>query len=277
MRWILLALVIALSACTKKKAGQACERGHCSDGLICDAPAPVVCRTCADSYRCQRDGLCAYRDGSCYARNEQDCKASSHCTKQGYCSFVPKDGTCVNERGVTHWDGDHEGGCPCGCDHSEEMIASLHEQTDQEALGAARRSITTIGEREQAGYITEAMVTHRLRLRQLEAELSPNPLALSPAPHVERRRAARGRLPLVAAGELSVRQELLVFGDTTERVNGRDKDLTACFRWWLSIENTGPVKATLAMPVVLGSRSLELGGAVANTKVVALGRWDAAR
>ena len=251
-------LAMVLLGCSKKKAGEACERGKCADGLICDGPAPVVCRTCQDSQRCERDGLCEYRDGSCWARGEADCKASSHCQRMGYCTFAPKDGTCVNERGVTHWDDadNKEGGCPCGCDHSEDMLASLAAEPTPEALEQTRRSLHVIGERERAGYITDAMVAHRLRLRALERRLAPEGPFVALAPLLTGTARHDQIAPVLVSEGLRLRSELLLFGATTERVNGRDKSLPACFHLWLGLDNDASEDQRLSLPSL---RAAEVG------------------
>src|SRR5512134_492570 len=64
-----------------------------------------------------------------------------------------------------------EGGCPCGCDRSETMAAELRTGKADDASSAIERSLATISEREAAGYITERMVLHRLRLLDLEREM----------------------------------------------------------------------------------------------------------
>src|SRR5262245_7787279 len=70
-----------------------------------------------------------------------------------------------------------EGGCPCQCDRSEDMAAELRARPGSEALAAIDKSLRTIAEREAAGYVTEAMIEHRLRLldvdRELESVASP--------------------------------------------------------------------------------------------------------
>jgi hypothetical protein len=252
--WGWLAAALLVCGCGKD-AGEPCKRGECKDGLVCDGPGDDVCRTCKESVRCTDDGLCEYRDEGCWATAEAHCKASWYCKERGYCTLAAKKGTCVNDGGTTRWSDNKEGGCPCGCDRSEKMVAELAAQGDAKALATARRSLAAIGEREHAGYITEAMVQHRLRLRALEARLDPadevfRPALSSPA---RARRDARAKLPAITADELVISQELLVFGATTERVNGRDKDLRPCFTLWLSLRNTGDERRTLAQPELSGS------------------------
>ena len=137
------------------------------------------------------------------------------------------------------------GGCPCGCDHSEAMAAELRLLGGAPALARIESSIHTIGEREDAGYITEAMVRHRLRLLGLRGELEPGaerayarPIG-SPLPSGS---------PARAGQDTSVRAQLIVHGDTVEQVNGRQKPLKACFLLRMEIENTAPTGITVAAP-----------------------------
>src|SRR5262249_29680367 len=63
------------------------------------------------------------------------------------------------------------GGCPCGCDRSVSMVAELRDEGGPEAIRSIDDSLRTIAEREDAGYITERMVQHRLRLLGLAKDL----------------------------------------------------------------------------------------------------------
>ena len=153
-----------------------------------------------------------------------------------------------------------EGGCPCGCDHSEAMITELDGAPTEVALKEARSSITVIGEREQAGYITEAMVEHRLRLRELEKTRSAGTdrLTVPISPRVETLRAARSSLPEKQMAGLSVREQLIVYGATVETVRGRPKQLLPCFRLWLSVENTSAERRVVTRPELRGEAGFDV-------------------
>jgi hypothetical protein len=113
-------------------------------------------------------------------------------------------------------------GCPCGCDRSAAMTAELRERGGDAAQGAILATLKTIAEREDAGYITEAMLEHRLRLLDLRAELDPagSVTTLGPrdrgVPPAEPRR--HGELPMAQDTALRVTAELLAHGETTELV-----------------------------------------------------------
>lgn len=137
-----------------------------------------------------------------------------------------------------------EGGCPCGCDKSEAMVASLELAGDDTARGAVAFALDTIAEREDAGYITEAMVEHRLRLRSTRPEVT------SPA--------HGSRPPGTTAENASVRlgTELIVHGETTERIHGRDKLLRSCFLLRMEIENRSDEDQSFEPPVIEANMSL---------------------
>jgi len=208
----LLAAVMGLgsvSAC-KKNSGESCDPPamECAKGLGCVGSPP----------RCQ------------------DCKQTDRCKERGECFAV--DGVCGPDPD------DHKEGCPCGCDRSEAMNAELEAKPPDIALEAIALSLRTIAKREAAGYITEAMVQHRLRLVELSKRLGG---ADSP----RRDEVAAGRAwPASADGTLRVRQDLIVHGRTIERIDGRDKVLRACFRWWLEIENLTDAPLTLEQPKI---------------------------
>ena len=112
-------------------------------------------------------------------------------------------------------------GCPCGCDHSEAMVKELAAIGPDERRRRIDRSLAQIAEREGAGYITEDMVRHRLRLSSLRSSLkapgeptpaAPRPLALTPT---------CGRDVCVAA-------ELVAHADNHVVIRDRPKHLRAC-------------------------------------------------
>lgn len=138
------------------------------------------------------------------------------------------------------------GGCPCGCDHSEEMTDELRALGGAGALATLDASLRTIGEREDAGYVTERMVKHRLRLLGLKKELGHGATYLrSPVPPVRAGAA-------VDAGGAKVRAELVLHGDSVEVVNGKEKPLDACFVVRLELESAGG-RVTLQAPTLEAS------------------------
>jgi hypothetical protein len=151
--------------------------------------------------------------------------------------------------------GEQRLGCPCGCDRSEAMTAELRERGGDTALGAILATLKTIAEREDAGYITEAMLEHRLRLLDLRAEIDPasSVATLGPrdrgVPPAEPRR--HGELPMAQDGALRVTAELNAHGETTEVVDGREKLLRASFVLRLELENRGGERVRLGPPAIL--------------------------
>jgi hypothetical protein len=139
------------------------------------------------------------------------------------------------------------GGCPCGCDRSERLLAQLRAQGGPEALGAVDFSLRTIAAREEGGYITERMVQHRLRLLGLDAEiggpgLSPERCA---SPH-----SLPAGAPSASNDTTSVRLELIVHSEGTEIVNGEEKLLKACFLLRMQIANLGDDAITVRPPAL---------------------------
>lgn len=149
-----------------------------------------------------------------------------------------------------------EEGCPCGCDHSEEMTAELRARGGEAALQTIDDTLGIIAEREDAGYITEAQIEHRLRLLELQRELGGSSLRASAGRLLPRTivgEATREALAPVADATLRVRTDLYVHGQSTEIVHGREKVLRASFRLWLQVENLGTTAITLAVPTLSAS------------------------
>ncbi|MBL8739866.1 MAG: hypothetical protein JNK04_02195 [Myxococcales bacterium] len=184
-------LLIGSAACAKHDPCGADERpckedGRCTlEGKSCVATDESIC---SSSEYCKWEGRCHLRQGKCVAIENADCKKSTACSQGGRCA-VDADGFCIVgsrkdcENRVECYGGrcdvrnggcvvvreapnvdDQEGGCPCGCDHSEQMASELMEASTGDAETAIEQSLHTIAEREDAGYITWAMVTHRRRL-----------------------------------------------------------------------------------------------------------------
>jgi Zn-finger nucleic acid-binding protein len=133
-------------------------------------------------------------------------------------------------------------GCPCGCDRSAKMAADLRE-AHEAAPAAIEKSLVTIGERENVGYITERMVQHRLRLLDLAEELHVDTSSALARVSGSRDRC---RVATVEDGTLRVCPELIVHGERTEIVDSHDKLIESCFRLWLEIENLTGEARTLA-------------------------------
>jgi hypothetical protein len=170
------------------------------------------------------------------------------------------------------YDASEEGeGCPCGCDHSEAMVAVLRDEEETPALGTIEETLTIIAKREDAGYITEAMVQHRLRMLALKASLAPASRRETPAEDdrgvpLPAPGRARRMSPAVEDDGLFARCEMTAHGEATEVVRGREKRLRPSFRVGLELENTRGAAITLDAPVVEGregfpvSRWYLLGG-----------------
>jgi hypothetical protein len=139
------------------------------------------------------------------------------------------------------------GGCPCRCDQSEQMVDDLRSEGRPEAIAAIESSLRTIGEREDAGYITDRMVQHRLRLVAYGEELGrkgPSRFTVFPAVHG----VVAGRS---GAGLMVVAQPFM-HGESTEIVNGKEKPLRTSFVVRLSLENGG-ADVELARPTLESS------------------------
>lgn len=142
------------------------------------------------------------------------------------------------------------GGCPCGCDHSEGMAAELRSEPRDVALASIDDSLRTIGDREDAGYITERMIEHRLRLLDLGRELRrTSGVRFTKVPTI--------RAPIAGkANDVNVLADLLVHGDTVEIIHGREKPLRASFVLRLDVANASAHDVTLHAPTLEGSVAL---------------------
>lgn len=252
---LLAALLVQPAACGPRAAGEECVEGECEKGLICASDGR--CAECNITPECKRDGLCVNYIGRCIA-TEESCGASETCKKDGRCTQLG--GTCVTwqtrqiyERPPQPDNPDaKEGGCPCGCDRSEELLGELAVAGPEAGLAVARASLATIAERERAGYVTDAMIEHRLRLRAFERTHAdapgPDERAFREGPSATA--ARRATLASFDLGDLTVTPELLVFGRTVEHVRGREKELPPAFRLWLSIENRSHARRVVERPAL---------------------------
>jgi len=158
-----------------------------------------------------------------------------------------------------------EEGCPCGCDHSEAMAAELRDEGGEVAVDAIEATLEIIAEREGAGYITEAMVEHRLRLLDVRRDLVHASFG-EPASRFGRVALVGSASPVMDNGRLRVRTELMAHGEATEVVRGHDKRVRASFRLGMEIQNTSGTRLTLEEPTLVGrvafpvSRWYVLGG-----------------
>lgn len=229
------------------------SKGKCATrGEVCIATDDADCRA---SKACEVHGLCTAR-GECIATSDQECASSEACKVHGRCvarnnMCCTRDGPCEKPKvrpalppGVKG-----EEGCPCGCDHSEQMAAELSSKPAGEAKQAILSSLAAIGEREDAGYVTVAMVEHRRRLlalaRRRDLGVSARPSAPAPS----------GDNPpvLVANDRLRVAADLIVHGEHSELVRGREKLLKAAFVVNLELENLSDQAWTLGRPEITGA------------------------
>lgn len=143
------------------------------------------------------------------------------------------------------------GGCPCGCDRSEKMLAELRLDSSRRALDTVDFSLRTIGAREDAGYITERMVQHRLRLLGLDAELGGAGCASGGgAGRCGAKVGARSDAPVASNASTRVRAELILHAEGTEIVNDEPKLLKACFLVRMDIANTSNEVMTFHAPTI---------------------------
>ena len=142
--------------------------------------------------------------------------------------------------------------CPCGCDHSVEMVASIDMLDNDPALLEIERILAIQAEREHlVGYITEAMVTHRLRLMDLATQkLGQAPPLPKPSSRALVLRQSRMNLPPVADDRIQVRTEMIAYGDYREEIRGKEKHYPASFRLWVEATNLTSDALTLAPPTL---------------------------
>lgn len=258
LRLGVLGLFLATAAgCKDDGVGAPCASSGCKAGLVClGGPQGETCQTCWDSHLCDDEGLCSFSAGRCAASRDVDCAKSRACTEEGRCRS--NGSTCAKPQNAGS-KAKPEEGCPCGCDHSEAMAAELKEQSAPEALDAIARTLAIIAEREDRGFITEAMVEHRLRLSKLGAELGrawfPRPAHLA---EVTAARAIRAGLPFQEGDGLRVRHQLVTHAETTELVGGLPKLHRACFLLWLEVDNTSGTPRRLERPQVRGAVPFEI-------------------
>lgn len=246
---LLAALFLALG-CAKGEGAVCQSRNECGEGLGCMGESVRRCEPCATWEGCTLAGKCTHRRGLCVVGSSDDCKKSAECTQRAACELL--DGACATEaevRAAAEAANDPRRdrvGCPCGCDRSEAMASELEARGDVSALREVDRSLATIAERERAGFITEAMVQHRLRLLELHERIGgrdPQLGARSPFSPV-----AHADDPL-----LVVVGDLVVHGEKTEIVRGRPKLQKASFVWRLRIENRSAQRVAVPSPEVIGS------------------------
>ena len=210
---------LVLTGC-EKGLGEACDQpSDCRKGLACIGDGEKTCQICGRSTGCKETGLCEPFEGTCIAK--------------------PK----------PRYD-NKEGGCPCSCDHSQELASELEALGGEEALERIDDTLAIIAEREDAGFVTEAMVSHRLRLLDLAAKLGMPSFFDHTLWSRNADRAQRGGLLPVDGDGLRVRSELVVHGEKTETIRGKPKLQRACFRLWLEVENTSDEPRVLQVPAL---------------------------
>ncbi len=142
-----------------------------------------------------------------------------------------------------------EEGCPCGCDRSKAMAAELRTKDDRSALARIDETLATIALRENAGYVTERMVQHRLRMLDVAREIESRslvPATERPAPAV----ASRCTTPKAEGHGLRICPSLALHGERIEIVKGEEKLIESSYRLWLEIENLGDAARAIAPPVL---------------------------
>ena len=230
--------------------GKPCERpSDCSAGLVCAGVRKKRCQKCAELQLCKKLGRCTYRNNDCVAASDADCERSQMCAQSGRCKAG--DGRCISTGGTR---AKGEEGCPCGCDRSEAMTAALAAMDDDMAHATISQTLDIIADREDAGFITEAMVAHRLRLlRHAAQRWQTAPARRTPSSTTLATRAARSALPAVDDEVLRMRGELITHGEFIELVHGRPKLQRASFRLWLQLENLSDGDLSLDPPRLDGS------------------------
>lgn len=212
---------------------------------------------CAASEGCSKLGRCSQWGDVCVIGGDEDCHKSEGCRARGECALEKEAPRFGMENEAPTWrecvrlrESDGNMGCPCGCDRSEAMAAELEEERGEIAMGTIDETLETIAKREAGGYITEAMVQHRLRMLEVEAGLGRVVLASPDARFSNAAAVPEGELATDEDAAVRVRTQLYVHGETTEFVHGREKALHAMFRLWLEIENLGDRDLTLSMPTI---------------------------
>jgi hypothetical protein len=209
---------------------------------------------CEQSPLCQKWGRCKAANGICIAGSKEHCEKREEC-RGGYCDV--RDGACVVVRtpgpGIGHGSGQGVGHCPCGCDHSQEMAAELATLPSGVARATIDETLHVIAEREDGGYITQAMVDHRRRMLALAGELGGE-APLGPGRGVPLSNGAPLGARAVSAhgGGLYARADLIVQGETTERIRGADKTIRASFLLALELDNQSHARRVLAPPKLEG-------------------------
>jgi hypothetical protein len=131
------------------------------------------------------------------------------------------------------------------------MAAELEALGGEEAVERIDETLAIIAEREEAGFVTEAMVEHRLRLLDVAASLGrPATFQHVLSSSTIGARAARERLAVAEGDELRVRSELIVHGEKTELIAGKPKLQRACFRLWMQLENTSEDQRVVERPTL---------------------------
>ncbi len=144
------------------------------------------------------------------------------------------------------------GGCPCGCDRSKQMVTELRAQQRAQALAAVEESLATIRAREETGYVTAAQIDHRLNLLDFEDELRrqsgdrPAPRAID----VGAWDANGGSWQTAGDASLRMSAELVVHGEMTEVVHGREKLQPAHFVIRLVVTNASSEDLKLTQPTL---------------------------
>jgi len=129
-----------------------------------------------------------------------------------------------------------------------ELLEVAEHRGAATAIDTIEDTLAVIAEREDAGYVTVAMLDHRVRLlgleRRLTSERGAHGRGVAWAP------PSRGLGPVVRNDRVAVRVELSTHGEATEIVRGKEKLLRASFRLGMEIENLTLRDLTLERPVI---------------------------
>jgi hypothetical protein len=135
------------------------------------------------------------------------------------------------------------------------MAADIDKLDKEPALIEIERILKIQAKREHLiGYITEAMITHRLRLLDLATQkMGQAPPLPKPSARALALRQSRNKRPAVTNNRLQVRTEMIAYGDYREKIQGKDKHYPAAVRLWMEVTNLTGEPLTLAAPTLASS------------------------
>jgi hypothetical protein len=226
--------------------------GCTTENTVCESDLECVDGICVES-TCVPD--CGQVDPDCVAPPGAMCfmKQCGPDGCGGTCGTCPFSSLCINSTCVNNGGGNNL--CPCGCDQSEAMAADIDKLDKEPALIEIERILKIQAKREHLiGYITEAMITHRLRLLDLATQkMGQAPPLPKPSARALALRQSRNKRPAVTNNRLQVRTEMIAYGDYREKIQGKDKHYPAAFRLWMEVTNLTGEPLTLAAPTLASS------------------------